>query len=187
MSHSERKLLVLDLDETLIHASETQLAHQEDFRVGQYFVYLRPHLEEFVSFAFSTFRVGVWTASGEIYAAQVIEKVFQNQGLEFVWSSQRCTLARDWDSGSYQTIKNLRKLKSKGYPLESIIAVDDTPSKYAKSYGNLVAVREYLGDRSDNELLLLLSYLRQLASVPNIRKVEKRFWRKHVQENSNEA
>ena len=187
MSQPERKLLVLDLDETLIHAAELQLAHEEDFRVGHYYVYLRPYVEEFVSFALSTFRVGVWTASGEIYAAQVIERLFPNEGLEFVWSSQRCTLARDWATGAYETIKNLRKLKARGYRLESIIAVDDTPSKYARNYGNLVAVREFVGDRNDNELRLLSRYLQQLATVANVRKVEKRFWHKHVQEIGPEA
>jgi carboxy-terminal domain RNA polymerase II polypeptide A small phosphatase len=39
-----RKLLALDLDETLVHTTETELAHPEDFLFGHYFVYRRPHL-----------------------------------------------------------------------------------------------------------------------------------------------
>jgi hypothetical protein len=35
------KLLVLDLDETLVFATEWKLPRIEDFRVGSYFVYLR--------------------------------------------------------------------------------------------------------------------------------------------------
>lgn len=181
MTPKTRKLLVLDLDETLIHATEETLDHDEDFRVGPYRVHLRPHLSGFVSGMLTQFKVGVWTASGESYAAQVVERIFPSGALEFVWSSKRCTTTRDWTTGEYQTIKNLQKLKSKGYPLESIIAVDDTPAKYARSYGNLVTVREFVGDRSDAELPLLAAYLAHLADVPNVRSVEKRNWREHVQ------
>lgn len=127
MSPLPRKLLVLDLDETLIHACETQLAHPEDFRVGPYFVYRRPHLTEFIASVSESFDLGVWTASGEVYAAQVIEQVFARGLLKFVWSSRRCTTARDWTTCQYTTIKNLSKLKRRGYQLESIVAADDTP------------------------------------------------------------
>ncbi|SFP91595.1 carboxy-terminal domain RNA polymerase II polypeptide A small phosphatase [Variovorax sp. 770b2] len=175
-----RKLLVLDLDETLIHATESTLSHDEDFRVGPYRVHLRPHLADFLSSVLAQFKVGIWTASGESYASQVVERIFPNGALEFMWSSARCTTARDFTTGGYQTIKNLQKLKSKGYPLESIIAVDDTPAKYARSYGNLVTVREFLGDRSDAELPLLAAYLAHLAEAPNVRTVEKRAWREHA-------
>lgn len=181
MTPKTRKLLVLDLDETLIHATEETLGHDEDFRVGPYRVHLRPHLSDFVSGMLTQFKVGVWTASGESYAAQVVERIFPSGALEFVWSSKRCTTTRDWMTGEYQSIKNLQKLKSKGYPLESIIAVDDTPAKYARSYGNLVTVREFVGDRSDAELPLLAAYLAHLADVPNVRSIEKRNWREHVQ------
>jgi carboxy-terminal domain RNA polymerase II polypeptide A small phosphatase len=174
------KLLVLDLDETLVHATETPLAGDADFRAGPYHVYLRPHVQSFVNAVFADFKVGIWTASGDAYATQIVERVFTGRPLEFVWSSRRCTVARDWTTGKYQTLKNLRKLKRKGYPLEAIIAVDDTPAKHARSYGNLVAVREFLGDPADTELPLLAAYLKQLAAVPNVRTVEKRRWREQV-------
>jgi RNA polymerase II subunit A small phosphatase-like protein len=37
-----RRLLVLDLDETLIYANECPLDRPADFEVAPYFVYLRP-------------------------------------------------------------------------------------------------------------------------------------------------
>jgi len=45
---SDRKLLLLDLDETLIHARETPLGRNEDFCVGEYFVYRRPPVDKFI-------------------------------------------------------------------------------------------------------------------------------------------
>jgi carboxy-terminal domain RNA polymerase II polypeptide A small phosphatase len=180
MMSTTRKLLVLDLDETLVHAREAPLPYPEDFRVGPYFVYRRPHLKAFIDAVSQSFDLAVWTASGEVYAAQVIEQIFEPGVLKFIWSSQRCTTARDWTTGHYTTIKNLGKLKRQGYALEAIVAVDDTPSKYAKSYGNLVAVREFVGDRADDELLQLSAYLSRLVQVANIRAVEKREWRKQL-------
>ena len=174
------KLLVLDLDETLVHATEKRLAHEEDFRVGPYHVYRRPHLTEFISAMMSTFRLAVWTSSSPDYARPVIDRIFPSDSLEFVWTGERCTTARDWDIGDYKSLKNLRKLKDRGYRLESVIAVDDTPEKYERSFGNLVTVREFLGDPADVELKLLSTYLRQLASVSNVRAVEKRLWREQM-------
>ena len=175
-----RKLLVLDLDETLVHARHDRLGHQEDFTVGPYFVYRRPHLDRFITEVAALFDLAVWTASGETYAAQVVAKIFPSGSLKFVWSSQRCTTVRDWTTGNYITIKDLSKLKKNGYALESIIAIDDTPSKYARSYGNLVTVREFVGDTRDDELKFLAEYLRSLANVTNVRTLEKRRWRDAV-------
>jgi carboxy-terminal domain RNA polymerase II polypeptide A small phosphatase len=180
MEPLSRKLIVLDLDETLVHATEARLEHEEHFRVGPYFIYQRPYLEDFIAAVAQDFNVGVWTASGETYATEVINRIFPAELLRFVWSSRRCTTARDWTTGHYTTIKNLSKLRKHGYSLENIIAVDDTPSKYARSYGNLVTVREFVGDPTDAELPLLVRYLRSLLSVANVRTVEKRHWRVQV-------
>jgi TFIIF-interacting CTD phosphatase-like protein len=180
VSQPNRKLLVLDLDETLVYATEDRLDRAEDFRVASYYVYIRPHLQDFVAFVLETFRVGVWTTSGEMYATQVVERIFEPGALDFIWSSERCTPARDRDTREYHAIKNLRKLKDRGYSLESIIVVDDTATNYARNYGNLVIVREYSGDRNDDELLHLASYLKHLASAPNVRTVEKRHWREQI-------
>jgi carboxy-terminal domain RNA polymerase II polypeptide A small phosphatase len=180
MTSARPKLLVLDLDETLVHATETPLPHEADFAIGPYHVYRRPHLDDFIAIATSMFDVAIWTASGEAYAAQVIERLFQPGALKFVWTSRRCTTTRDWATGEYTSVKNLGKLKKQGYALEEIIAVDDTPSKYARSYGNLVRVRGFVGQRDDDELPLLATYLSSLAQVPNVRTIEKRHWRDHV-------
>lgn len=105
-------LLVLDLDETLIYASEEQLSSPADFIVGQYKVYKRPHLYEFLEFAFSNFKVGIWTSSSELYALQVIENFIEDdRSLEFIWCRDRCTKRFDIDSHNYYWIKDLKKAK----------------------------------------------------------------------------
>jgi RNA polymerase II subunit A small phosphatase-like protein len=129
MSH--RHLLVLDLDETLVHASEVELDRAADFGACGYHIYRRPHLAEFIDYALARFDVGVWTSSGRVYADAIVAALFPAQSLRFVWARERCSISRDWSTGEYVDRKPLRKLKRRGYRLEQVIAVDDTPSKHA--------------------------------------------------------
>ncbi len=175
-----RKLLVLDLDETLIHARETPLARAEDFRALDYFVYRRPHLRHFLDTVAEHFELGVWTSSGELYAQAIVEQVLAPYPLRFVWSNQRCTLVRDWPSDRQVELKALAKLKRHGWSLGDIVAVDDTPAKHARNFGNLVAVSEFRGEPEDQELQLLALYLPSLAQLPTVRHVEKRNWREQA-------
>lgn len=175
-----RKLLVLDLDETLIHATEKPLDRECDFMVSSYHVYIRPHLNEFLKFAFSEFDVGVWTSAGSEYATNIVAAVFTSTPPIFLFSSRRCTTRRDLSTGEYVPIKRLSKLKSLGYKLEQIIAIDDTPEKHKENFGNLVHIPEFKGEVTDAELPLLREYLKDLAKELNIRTVEKRGWRSRM-------
>ena len=74
----------------------------------------------------------------------------------------------------------MKKVKRQGYNLESVIAIDDTPKKWEKSYGNLVTDQPFTGDESDRELKDLLVYLDTLRNEENIRSIEKRGWRNKV-------
>lgn len=177
---SSRKLLILDLDETLIHASVEPFDREADFVAFEYHVYKRPHLDVFLDYAFGAFDVGVWTSSGKDYAEVVVSQIFGAKQPLFLSSSLKCTPRRDFNTGGYVPLKRLSKLKSFGYKLEQMIAVDDTPDKLRENYGNLVRATEFNGSEADDELLLLRDYLAHLDQAPNIRSVEKRGWRGRV-------
>jgi carboxy-terminal domain RNA polymerase II polypeptide A small phosphatase len=170
-------LLILDLDETLIHSSEHQLERQADFRVGSYFAYKRPHLEAFLEVCFAHFEVAVWTASTEDYASQIVNEVFGTRALKFFWSRERCTLRYFEDIGDRIYTKPLAKVRNSGFNLERVIVVDDLAENLHDAYGNLVQVKRFLGDSSDIELQKLAQYLPHLAQKANVRKLEKRNWR----------
>ena len=178
---SIKKLLILDIDETLIYATEASLPRQADFLVGQYHIYKRPFLNVFLKNCLDWFEVAVWTTSTPSYASAIVSAIFENpKTLSFVWASDRCTVAYDIEWFEYYNRKNIKKVKRKGYRLESIIAVDDTPQKWERSYGNLVRVNPFEGEETDDELKYLLLYLDQLRYEENIRSVEKRFWRNRL-------
>jgi len=177
----QRKLLVLDLDETLVYATDRRLSTPEAFKVGPYNAYLRPHLRPFLEFCAARFDVAVWTASSADYADAVATQLFGSRDrLKFLWSRARCTIRYDPDTQETYWVKDLKKIRRIGYTLEQVIVIDDTAKKHERNYGNLVRVRPFEGQLDDDELLHLVRYLETLADVDDVRVVEKRGWR-HVQ------
>jgi len=175
------KLLILDLDETLVYAAEAPLAHPADFAFAGYHVYIRPHAHEFIARCAAHFRLAVWTSSGKRYAQGVVEALFAAHPLEFVWSRERCTPRFDPENYSIIWAKNLDKLRRKGHALEHVLMIDDSPEKFSRHYGNLVRVRPFEGRTDDDELARLLPYLLTLKDAPNVRALEKRDWRMRAQ------
>ena len=172
------KLLVLDIDETLIHATENPVNDEWDFQVEQYYVYKRPYLDLFLDYCESNFEVGLWTSAEGGFARFVVGGIFRKgYPLRFVWSIERCTEVFNPVLYDFSYIKNLKKLKRKGYKLEEVIMIDDTPSKLRKNYGNLIAIDEYRAQNDDKELLRIINYLDDLKNAPNIRTIEKRGWK----------
>lgn len=79
MKNVGQKLLVLDLDETLIYATEERLEAEPDFAVGQYYVYKRPFLKEFLEFCFDNFEVAIWTSSTRNYAEGIVKNIVDSK------------------------------------------------------------------------------------------------------------
>jgi RNA polymerase II subunit A small phosphatase-like protein len=174
----DRKLLILDLDETLIFASESPLSNPADFEVGPYCVYRRPHLEEFLTFVRGHFDVAVWTSSSQDYAESVVANVFPKDfPLSFVWDRRRCTPVFDPENWEHVHVKDLRKVKRRGYRLESVIMIDDTPEKLVRHYGNHLRLKAFMGDPQDSELRDVQPFLVYLSEQENFRRIEKRDWR----------
>ena len=171
-------LLILDLDETLIHATMRPLDRAPNFKVWGYHVYKRPHVDEFVRHCLQHFRVAVWTTASNDYAAYIVGRIFSDPSrLEFLWSRDRCTVRRSLETGEYYWIKNLHKVERIDYALERVLVVDDSADKHVLNYGNLIQVAPFVGDPNDNELKLLWPYLETFKHIENVRTVEKRGWK----------
>ena len=134
-------LLILDLDETLLHALEQPLAREADFCVGRYYVYERPHVRPFLSACADGFTLAVWTSATAAFAEAALAHLTPpDLSYAFVWARERCTLRRDLDTHEAVWVKDLKKAKRRGYQLERTLMVDDTPAKLQRQYGNLIRV-----------------------------------------------
>lgn len=177
----EPLLVILDLDETLIHVPERPFARTPDFLAVGYSVYKRPHVDDFLAGLLAKYRVAIWTASGRTYAEAVVAHLLPDPArLEFLWCAERCTERFDHETRDRNTVKPLKKVRQRGYDLERVLVVDDSPEKHVLNYGNLIAVRPFEGDLHDAELPPLAAYIDALADEPNVREIEKRWWREAV-------
>lgn len=180
--NASRPLLILDLDETLVHATEERLDIAHDFVAGPYVVYKRPHLTSFLEAAAELYRLAVWSSSSFRYFSRVVNHILPaDVTLEFRWSRSRCVRNFDHEQQEQIWLKDLRKVKRAGYDLERVLIVDDQPEKLSRSYGNAIYVSPFTGDPSDDELPALLEYLTLIADKPNFRSIEKRRWRSKVE------
>jgi TFIIF-interacting CTD phosphatase-like protein len=94
------KLIILDLDATLISAQSLEKFEKDPknkkklskfnkhFRMENYYhVIARPHLDVFLDYIFSNFKVAVWTAASQMYALSIIQQFIMNKpgrDLEFI-------------------------------------------------------------------------------------------------------
>jgi len=178
MEGKSNKLIIFDLDETLIHASNDELSSPAHFMLDKYFVYERPGVRSFLSGIAQHFAIGIWSSASDDYVAEIVGHIMPVT-IEpvIIWGRSKCTMTRDYEYDNYIYEKRLDKLKKKGFPLEQILIVDDSPEKARANYGNAIYIREFTGDVNDDELQFLYNYLLTFKMVNNVRTVEKRGWR----------
>ncbi|MBU6452726.1 MAG: phosphoprotein phosphatase [Cyanobacteria bacterium REEB67] len=175
----DRPLLILDIDETLIHGREIPLASPGNFMAGDYHIYLRPHVEEFLLTVYGAYDLACWSSASESYLAIIMAELMPHPELQpvFTWDRRRCTPRLDIANDRFYFLKNLKKVHRRGYDLRRVLILEDEPVKVNRHYGNAVYVNPFFGDLDDSELPKLSRYLLSIQSMPNFRELEKRNWR----------
>lgn len=197
MNHD--RLLVLDIDNTLICASNKELKNSGDYGVysfggkDNYRIYKRPYVDQFLTYGFNNFTVGIWSSASMQHIQNALDclKVHESN-FEFIYDNTKCTNTYSNDgSGAYLVTKKFHKLKKKGYNLERVLGVDDNKWAYQFNYGNLLQVHSWEGNEwskdepggIDRDLLLLIDYLEMIKDEPNYRNLYKQNWKKVVLQN----
>ena len=172
-------LLILDLDETLLHASEGLLGRFPDVQVGYYSVYLRPQVLPFLRAVSRWYELAIWTSASQDYARPLVDLLFPDPAhLRFFWARERCTRVFDPINHQRYWVKDLKKVRRQGFSLKRVIALDDSPEKLERHYGNWVPIAPYFGEPEDTELVEVLPFLEYLSQQENVRTLEKRNWRR---------
>jgi len=161
------KLIVFDLDETLVHASETPLPYPHSFKIASYFVYVRPYAAELIQRCATRFDIAVWSSSSALYVEAVTRKLFGNAvPLKFSWSESKCVQKVDPKSNSYVFVKDLRKVIKHGYTPEQILMLDDSPEKLQRQPSRHLQVSPFTGKPDDTGLLSIIEILALSPSAP---------------------
>jgi RNA polymerase II subunit A small phosphatase-like protein len=152
-------LLILDLDETLIHATATKLGDDYAFQIYHYYVYKRPGLDAFIASCAEKFQLAVWSSASDDYVAEVVKQIFPAYiKLAFVWGRSRCTplvLSQIDDYGYYNSdglshyeyAKLIKKVRRLGFDVNRILIVDDIPEKVRNCYRNAIYPTPFLGNK----------------------------------------
>lgn len=177
-----KPLLILDIDETIIHSKQAPLARQCDLRVGIFHVYVRPHAELFLTTVSEHYDLAVWSSATRGYLAAIVKFLMATQKTQplFVWDRSKCTRRVDYVEQDHFFLKDLKKVRRQGFDLDRVLILEDEPRKVQKHYGNAVYVEPFEGDLDDDELLKLAYYLQSICDVPNFRNLEKRYWRSRL-------
>ncbi|KAG5418121.1 hypothetical protein I9W82_004450 [Candida metapsilosis] len=166
---SEKKCLVLDLDETLVHSSFKYLRSADfvipveiDGQIHHVYVIKRPGVDEFLEKVGKMYEVVVFTASVAKYGDPLLNKLDLSKSVYHRLYRDSCY--------NYQGnfIKNLSQL---GRKLENTIIIDNSPQSYLFHPSNAVPISSWFSDSHDNELSDLLPFLEDL-SKPNVDDVE---------------
>ncbi|XP_066261999.1 carboxy-terminal domain RNA polymerase II polypeptide A small phosphatase 1-like isoform X1 [Euwallacea similis] len=162
----EKKCMVIDLDETLVHSSFKPINNADfivpveiDGTTHQVYVLKRPHVDEFLKRMGELYECVLFTASLAKYADPVADLLDQ-------WGVFRARLFREscvYYRGNY--VKDLNKL---GRDLQQIVIVDNSPASYIFHPDNAVPVASWFDDMNDNELLDLIPFFEKLCKMDNV-------------------
>jgi CTD small phosphatase-like protein 2 len=164
--------LVLDLDETLVHASHDHEDRpmEADFKVfddetHQYFkVWKRPYLDVFLQSVSKWYELVIYTASYACYADPIIDSI-----------DRRCVIARRLYNTSVVLTPDggYEKDLSLGNPLhfpERLVMVDNSPGVCRTHTENLLVIESFRADNpSDDALLRLIPLLEALTHTEDVR------------------
>lgn len=185
MKDDNKKLILLDLDNTLICAEDLVSVQDENkmvkarekfhtVRMEDYYdIFERPHLQEFLDYLFEHFNVGIWTASSKDYAIFVIKnfiiqpknKLCLNRKIQLFLCSHHCNVSKKHFKG---ITKDLKLISDKWSlkQLKDIILIDDLEHLAEHQPNNVIAIKPFFYNKEeayeDKELLKVTETLKNM-------------------------
>ena len=167
---NQKKTLILDIDETLVHSAFTPFNRPSDISFNlelnglnkTIYVLKRPHVDEFLEELSNIFEIITFTASLSQYAGTLLDKLDKFHIIKHRLFRENCINQK----GIF--IKDLRKV---GRDLKNIIIIDNNPISYIVNMDNGIPISTWYDNLNDNELMKLIPLLKYLANVEDVRPI----------------
>jgi len=161
-----KKTLVLDLDETLVHSSfkpipdpDFVMSIELENVIHKVYVRKRPGVDNFLRVVGENFEVVVFTASLAKYADPLLDILDRGRLVKKRLFREACVQ----HYGNY--VKDLSHL---GRPLTNVIIIDNSPFSYMFQPDNAIPITSWFNDKADRQLYDLLPFLEQLMYVDDV-------------------
>jgi len=156
---ASRSLLLLDLDNTLVHTFVGDRPAGDVLACGRPRTWCvkRPHLARFLHEASQRFELGVFTASPKSVATEKLDWLDTERVLQRRWF--RCSCVEE--HGLY--LKDLRVVSA---DVSRVLLLEDLPFIGARQPDHVIPIRPWSGDSGDTALTDLLPSLIRLARCP---------------------
>ena len=168
-----KKTLILDLDETLVHSSFVPFQNNDiilevelESVIYNIFVLVRPGTIEFIKKVAKLYEVVIFTASISKYALPLLNILDIEKNIKYKLTREHCTFL----NGIY--IKELKKLNRN---LNDLIILDNSPLAYSFDNDNGLPIKAWYEDRDDSELEKVYLLLEFLSKVKDVRNFIKKF------------
>ena len=166
--NSDKKTLVLDLDETLVHSqfqpfdnpSDIILKIELENELHDIHVMVRPGVSEFLKNMGKLYEIVIFTASVSKYADPLLDILDKDKNCKYRLFREHCTPIKTC------YVKEINKL---GRELKNVIIVDNSPMSYALNPENGLPITTWFEDKNDRELYNISSILEFLSFVPDVR------------------
>lgn len=155
--HRNKKTIVLDLDETLVHSSFKPVANFDfivpveiEGNIHKVYVLVRPGTPQFLDACAEHYEVVLFTASLSKYADPLLDLLDKNKTIDARLFRESCVQI------GYSYVKDLTKL---GRKMSEVMIVDNSPQSYRFQPTNAIPITSWFDDKQDRELFDIIPCL----------------------------
>lgn len=177
---NKKKLLVLDLDETLVHCETNEnnlvscdkiisikLSEQKEKKIG---INIRPNLSYFLNKVKKYYVLVLYTASLKQYTDAVLS-VIDPEGVYFkyILCRHHCK-SISFVNNNKEEVYYVKDLRIFNIHMNSIVIVDNSILSFVFQINNGIPILPFYSNENDDELHNLFIYLKFLHTVKDVRK-----------------
>lgn len=182
---SDKPVLIIDLDETLIHTTMGRAVGDQVMTIKSrthgkvvFSVTTRPHAKEFLTALKEHYTLVLFTAAEQVYADECIKMLDPKKDIFALKLYKHNCLSID----KKFNIKDLRMFRN--IPMDNILILDNNPLCYLLQPTHAIPVTSFYFDKKDLELQKLSKILTCIAPIKNKQEVLRNYFYKDLISNS---